>query len=105
MQRVLFNEPKKLPYLVGLRLTPFGLKVEQLRHIGVDEEVMAASYSVQPEPETFYKVYHVLKGDVMQCSRGQPLKKAPAFHGPTLTAALYLELASALNASTYCQAP
>jgi len=81
MQRVLLNEPKKLPYLIGLRLGAFGLKVEQLRHIGVDEEVMAASYSVQPEPEAFYQIYHVLKDDVVQGSRGQPLKKTPVFHG------------------------
>jgi hypothetical protein len=71
-QLVLLNEPQELPYLIGFCLTTFGLKVEHLWHIGVDEEVMTASYSVQLEPEALDQVYYVTESNIPHCAAGQP---------------------------------
>jgi len=64
MQLVFLDEPQELPYLICLRLTAFGLKVEHLGHIRVDEEVVTATHSVQSESKALDKVYHITELNV-----------------------------------------
>ena len=58
------DEPQELPYLIRLCLTAFGLKVEYLGHIRVDEEVVTATHSVQPESKALDKVCHITELNV-----------------------------------------
>ena len=68
MQFVFFYETQELTNLIWLSLATFGLKVEQLRHLRVDKEVVTAAYSIQSESKALDKVYHITELNIFHRS-------------------------------------
>ena len=74
------DEPQELSYLIGLCLAAFGLKVEHLRHIRVDEEVVTTANSVQSEPKAFDKIYHITELNISHRAPCQTRKQLFSVH-------------------------
>ena len=75
------DKPQKLTYLIWLGLTAFGLEVEHLRQIGMDEDMVAAMHAVQPESKALDKVYHITELNVSHCAPREAHEQLPAVHG------------------------
>jgi hypothetical protein len=73
------------------------LKVQQLRDIGVAEDVMAAAYPEGPESKAKNKSLHVLESHVLDCTLRKPLEQFVPVHGGAFRECFTGELVTAAS--------
>jgi hypothetical protein len=70
---------EELAYLIGLRLAVHFLDVNQLRYVGMAEDMMTATHSRHPKAKSFHEVLQISEGDVARTSE-KSAKQPPSFH-------------------------
>ena len=80
MQSVPLDQAQELSYLVRLCLASHILQVEERRHVGMREDVMAAPATYVLEAEPFRKVDDVAESDILNRPGEEPPKQPPPVH-------------------------
>jgi hypothetical protein len=77
---VALDEPQELAYLVWLGLSADGLEIDELRNIGMRENVVTPADATQLEAQSFSETAQVGEGYVGHISARETLEKLSLIH-------------------------
>jgi hypothetical protein len=90
---MLFNQAKKLPDLVRLRLVARRLQIELAPISGVAIHTVATLYAVKLKAECLNKTPKIRERGVVDCATGKPTQQLPLIHPVAHVVSNYLPAA------------